>query len=252
MRFRPIFVVPLLVLVHASVFAQGAPRTQRLRLIEGGPPTEMSGVIMGDAYVDYVFGAAAGQSLTVTLKSSHRSLYFNVLPPGSQGEAIFNGSSHGDRFRDDLRAAGDYTVRVYLMRNAARRDESGDFDISLHLRAGRGEGRPAPEDAKVAGTPFHATGTVPCSFGNERQRAAQCPFGVIREGRGRGTVHLVSPGQSLGARGTPPRVIRFDGERVTAEDPRSRVRSYVEGDEWIIDVDGYEHYVIPFAVINGG
>ena len=35
-------------------------------------------------------------------------------------------------------------------------------------------------DAKVKGTPYHATGMLPCSAGKEAPGAKQCEFGVIR------------------------------------------------------------------------
>ncbi len=39
--------------------------------------------------------------------------YFNILPPGGQGEAIFNGSIEGRDAMVELSADGDYSVRVY-------------------------------------------------------------------------------------------------------------------------------------------
>ena len=39
--------------------------------------------------------ARTGQTLTASLKSTHKANYFNVLPPGSQDAAIFIGSTSG-------------------------------------------------------------------------------------------------------------------------------------------------------------
>jgi len=46
------------------------------------------------------------------LKPAKGAAYFNVLPPGSTGEAIFVGSSEGNHL-SALPSDGDYTIRVY-------------------------------------------------------------------------------------------------------------------------------------------
>lgn len=66
--------------------------------------------------MDYVLRANAGQTMTVDFTASHgAAAYFNVLPPGSTGEAIFIGSRDGDHFNAALPSDGNYTIRVYLM-----------------------------------------------------------------------------------------------------------------------------------------
>ncbi len=89
--------------------------------------------IKGDETIDYTLGAKAGQTMKVTLKSSNRSAYFNVLPPGSSGEAVFVGSSAGDTFQGVLPEDGEYAVRVYLMRNAARRNETANLTLTFAI-----------------------------------------------------------------------------------------------------------------------
>lgn len=58
------------------------------------------------------------------------------------------------------------------------------------------EARPAqlPEtaDAKVPGTPFHATGEIACARGS-RQPMTRCKFGVVREGNGNGAITVFWP-----------------------------------------------------------
>ena len=56
--------------------------------------------------------------MTVDFKASKSAAYFNVLPPGSSGEAIFVGSSAGNHFIGELPSDGDYILRVYLMGGA--------------------------------------------------------------------------------------------------------------------------------------
>ena len=84
--------------------------------------------------MDYVIAAAAGQTLSVDLSTSNASLYFNILPQGSE-EAVFIGSTSGNVADVSLPAAGNYIVQVYLMRNAARRDETASYTLGIGLAA---------------------------------------------------------------------------------------------------------------------
>ena len=83
--------------------------------------------------VDYTLTAKAGQTMSVKMTTTNASSYFNVLPPGSTGEAIFIGSSEGNNYSGVLPASGKYTVRVYLMRNAARRNETASYSVSFKI-----------------------------------------------------------------------------------------------------------------------
>ncbi len=71
--------------------------------------------------------------MTVTLKSKNPSLYFNVIAPNASDEAIFIGSTSGDTYKDYLPESGTYTIRVYLMRNAARRGEVAPFTLNTRI-----------------------------------------------------------------------------------------------------------------------
>jgi hypothetical protein len=99
-------------------------------------------------------------------------------------------------------------------------------------------------DAKVAGTPYHATGQVPCSMGTAAGGVAQCDFGVIRGKPGNAEVHVTPPGGFK-------RVLTFLGDKVTANEGAS-VKAAKSGDLWIVDVNDDEHYRIPDAVLSGG
>ena len=44
--------------------------------------------IKGEKTIDYTVRASAGQTMTVSLKTSNASNYFNVLPPGSTGRDL--------------------------------------------------------------------------------------------------------------------------------------------------------------------
>jgi hypothetical protein len=135
------------------------------------------------------------------------------------------------------------------MRSAARRNETSNYTLTVGVTggaaaAGQPPGRAPAGDAKVKGTPYHATGTVRCSAGTEPAGAKECEFGVIRGAAGAAEVHVTYPGAFK-------RVLRFAGGKVTADDARS-VSATKSGDTWSVDVNDYEHYQIPDAVVVGG
>jgi hypothetical protein len=135
---RAAMAVAAVVLVAAVAQAEDAIRKQPVRFKPGTSAETIRNTLKGDETIDYVLAASAGQRMTVTLKSSNSSLYFNVLPPGSE-EAIFIGSTSGNTWSGDLLKDGDYSVRVYLMRNAARRDEKATYALTIGVSGSKAE-----------------------------------------------------------------------------------------------------------------
>ena len=115
-------------------FAASSPaQTTRTETVaEAAAGAIYEGELKADDSVDYVIAAAAGQTLSVDLSASNASLYLNILPQGSE-EALFIGSTSGNVADIPLPAAGNYVVRVYLMRNAARRDEAAKYALGIGL-----------------------------------------------------------------------------------------------------------------------
>jgi hypothetical protein len=114
--------------------AAGGSRKEEVRFDAGTSATSIAGQIRGDEGVDYLVRARAGQTLTVSFKPSNPMAYFNVLPPGSD-EALFVGSSaaDGSLFMTQLPRDGVYTLRVYLMRAAARRNETARYTMGVSV-----------------------------------------------------------------------------------------------------------------------
>jgi hypothetical protein len=117
-------------LVSAAALADDT-RTERVQFHKGANSATVEGTIKGYASVDYVLGARKGQSMNVSMATDNTANYFNILAPGSNDEAMFIGSTSGNQFEGTLPANGDYKVRVYLMRNAARRDEVAKYRLEM-------------------------------------------------------------------------------------------------------------------------
>jgi hypothetical protein len=229
-------------------WASSAIASKPVQFQKGESSASIKGTLKGDQIVDYKLRARAGQTMNVHLQTSNRSAYFNVLPPGSDEQALFVGSISGNEWNGVLPADGEYRLRTYLMRNAARRNESATYTLSVGITgsssAAGAMGTAAASDAKVKGTPYHATGQLPCAMGEVAKASVQCEFGVIRGQPGHAEVHLTPPGGL-------ERVLIFAGTQVSS-DGDAQVKVSKQGDVWSVEVNDFEHYQIPEAVISGG
>lgn len=237
----------VLALGFACAMAATPIETRPIQFAKGASSATVQGTVQGDQTIDYKLRAKAGQTMSVKLATRHGANYFNVLPPGSDDVAIFVGSSGGNQWSGALPADGEYTVRVYLMRSAARRNESAPYTLTVAVtgggEAGAALGKAPASDAKVKGTPYHATGPLPCAMGNAPIGSTPCEFGVIRGKPGNAEVHI-RPAGGL------ERVLSFRGNTVTSGS--DKIKASKSGDLWTIEVNDYEHYQVSEAVISGG
>lgn len=115
----------------ASLISFAQIETRPVSFPKGKTSTTIKSSIKGDKTIDYVVNAKQGQTLSVKLTTANGANYFNVLPPGSNDVADFIGSTSGNSYSAKLSASGDWKIRVYLMRSAARRNESTKFTLNI-------------------------------------------------------------------------------------------------------------------------
>lgn len=237
-----------LLLTAATVNAADGIRTERVHFKKGSNSAVIEASIKGYETVDYILGARAGQYMNVSLATKHGATYFNILAPGENEVAMFNGSLSQNQYEGTLNASGDYKIRVYMMRSAARRKEVARYRLEMVVD---GAGQPSVQapshDAKVPGTDFHATGDIPCSMG-KGQPAASCAFGVKREGNGTAMVTVTKTDGSK-------RVIFFEKGRAIGYDKSQADAAAFDAKKnaGINSINiGEEHYEIPDAVAEGG
>ena len=132
MRAAMVCMAACLGMAASAVWAADSVREQAVQFAHGKSSATVKGKIKGDESVNYRLGASAGQTMTVVLKPSNRSTYFNVIAPGADS-AMFIGSTEGNKFSGSLPKSGDYIVQVYLMRNAARRNETSSYSIDFKV-----------------------------------------------------------------------------------------------------------------------
>lgn len=134
---RSLIVAVGLCLTLAAPMAE-AQSHSRVKFTPGNDNAAINGTIVGDDYVDYLLGAKAGQTMAVSLipgaSNGHGTIYFNILPPGSTGEAIYNGSVDGlDATGIKLPTSGDYRIRVYQMGDDADSGKTTSFMVSIGI-----------------------------------------------------------------------------------------------------------------------
>lgn len=170
----------LLVVADAgSQTAVAQERNVRVEFGRGQSSTVIRGTVRGYEGANYRVNVRGGQRLAVTMDSSNGSNYFNILGPGG-GDALFNGSISGDFADIIVPDSGDYVVQVYLMRNAARRNEQARFTLRIEVTGGRPVAPPQPDFADgLSGGPdfFQVAGISPGDALNIRTRpSAQSPI----------------------------------------------------------------------------
>jgi hypothetical protein len=247
----------VLVLVAAPSFAQQDIVRHPVQFAKGKSAAKIKGSLTGGQSVDYTLRAAAGQTMTVEL-SGGASVNFNLLPPGSTGEALFIGSRDGTRSTTTLPASGEYTIRVYQMGHAKSSGQRSNFTLEVGITGGAPKATAAPSagdddrlaeaSARARQGKFNATGKIPCAQ-HKGQPMGQCDFGVARAGGGTAAVAVTRPDGRT-------RVILFKaGKAVAADlsqaDGDTSFGATQEADLYLIRA-GNERYEIPEAVIYGG
>lgn len=236
-----IFIQP----VVGAVTAAGAEiRTERIEFARGATSASVKGQLRGYGDVDYQVRAGAGQTLSVKLKKTNSSNYFNILPPGSKDVAMYVGQT-GEDFSGVLPTDGDYTIRVYLVRAAARRNEASRYTLTVSVTGKALAPLPASKDAVIPGTHFHASGKIACTTYLSK-KPQECEVFVIRRGfDGTATVEIPQ------AQSVPRRILFVKGKPV-ASDSQFPMTVSRKGDITVVMFDNDERYEIPDVFIFGG
>jgi hypothetical protein len=238
----------LLLLIGSMSAVLGTPawaadgiRTQRVQFAKGANSAIVNGTIKGYETVDYLLNAAKGQSMNVSLATKNTATYFNILAPGETEVAFFNGSTSENQYEGTLPATGDYRIRVYMMRSAARRNEVANYRLEMIVSGPTHAA--ASHDALVPGTDYHATAKIRCVAEPDKPMSP-CDAGVKRTAGG-GSVHVTTPDGGS-------RVITFRDGKVSGTDADAPFKVERRDDWTIVRIGAVEVYEIPDALVFGG
>lgn len=120
----------MLLVLPVLMFAQNIP-AKPVKFATGKSTAVIKGTIVGSNMIDYTVAGTAGKTLKVALKATSSSTYFNILAPGSQDEAIYNSSINGNVATQKIENTGEYKIRVYLFRNAARKGTKSVYTLTV-------------------------------------------------------------------------------------------------------------------------
>lgn len=232
--------------VQPAVAAEAPPagRVEKVQFANGAATTAIRGELKGEQYVDYQLRGGAGQTLTVALKPSNPQNYFNVNPPGTE-TSMFVGSLAGNQFKRVLPMDGDYTIRVYLIRAAARRNEGSSYTLNIGLEGRPLAANPASKDAVIRGTPFNASANTACARPSNPQ-LRRCDIYIIRRGfDGSGTIEVNWPD------GMKRNILFVRGDPL-ATDSREAMTYARKGEVTVVYVGNDERVEIPDVFITGG
>jgi len=247
-RFFPIVAIALALAwpsPAARAAADGERSVKTVHFEPGHSSTLLEGRIKGAHYVDYQLRAGAGQTLKASMKGSNLANYFNILPPGSADVAMYIGQFGANHFEGLLPLEGVYTLRVYLMRSAARRNEASHYSLEVAVSGNPLPPLPGAQDARLPGTPYHASAAIPCALPYEAD-TRRCEAFVIRRGfDGTATVEVRGPSSYL-------RRILFIGGKPVASDSTHPLDFSRREDVTEVKFDKDERFYIPDALLTGG
>lgn len=223
--------------------AEGGAR--KVSVAAGRSVVTLKGRIKGDDFVDYLLRAGAGQALKLGMQASNRMAYFNLLPPGSTGEAMFADGGGERQFDGHLPADGVYTIRVYLIRAAARRNERSSFTLSAALSGKALTPVSAMVDALIPGTPYHAQATIKCAPAYTQTRSCEA-FVIRRDFEGTATVEI------RWDQGRKRHILFVKGKPTVADVPMPMRFTKDARGNVTIDFDGQDRFEIPEALVVGG
>lgn len=239
-------------LAAATAQAADGVESRQLRFAKNASSATVKGSIQGRQTIDYKLRARAGQTMTVKLESRNAGLAFNVLPPGSTGEALPDAISL-QSWSGALPRDGEYSVRTYLPRSAGRRGEVARFTLTVAIAgasAGKAAAATGASPAQRAGEgKFNATGRIPCAQAAGQPMTQQCDFGVARGPGGSAAVAVTLPDGRK-------RLLFFEGGKAVGADLSQAdgdmsFQATKEADLFRIRA-GKERYEVPEAVVNGG
>lgn len=124
--------IPLMAcaLCAIAVPALAQERTETVKFAAGASAKTISGKIKGYDGVSYILAANAGQVMQVRFAPNNASCNMNIYWP-SADEAVFR--AEGNEYAATLGKSGDHRVQVFLMRNAARRNETCSYRITFEI-----------------------------------------------------------------------------------------------------------------------
>jgi hypothetical protein len=116
----------------SNVLPQESEYRVRVTFNESSATRSFDDAIGGFEAVSYVVQLRQGQSLVVSLASNNISNSFDIYAP-NESKPVYIGGDSGNFHRLLAKTSGDYRVKVFLLRLAARDNQSAHYTLELKL-----------------------------------------------------------------------------------------------------------------------
>lgn len=120
-------------LLAGAAAAQNAQRDVPVVFAAAQTTLTFQDALGGFEFVDYRVPLRAGERLHVQLATSNLSNCFDIYAPGAE-KPLFQGGNSGNEHLLAATVAGEYRIRVYLLRFAARDYQSAEYTLTLQRR----------------------------------------------------------------------------------------------------------------------
>ncbi|OWU85272.1 hypothetical protein ATO6_09655 [Oceanicola sp. 22II-s10i] len=152
LRFLCLAITVALSGLAAMPAAHAQTRSSDIRFQSGTSQATVTGRVSGRQIDAYRIGARRGQEIDLNLTSRNTALRFSIEAPDGRGRAMtLDGgrASSVSRYTGVLPATGTYVVRVFLDRDAARRNETARYSLTVGIDSARPPSPPPPQGGTV-------------------------------------------------------------------------------------------------------
>jgi hypothetical protein len=119
-------------MVASAAFSQNAERRVPVTFADGNTARSFDDSISDFEVVTYVVTLRKGQSLRVMLATTNASNCFDIHAPGV-AKPVYVGGDSGSTHQLQAQIPGEYLVKVFLLRLAARDGQTAQYTLELSV-----------------------------------------------------------------------------------------------------------------------
>jgi hypothetical protein len=126
-----LLVALLAILVETAAVTASQNKPQRIRFEKGKSSATIHGHVAGFDTQDYVIAARAGQQMDIRITASNASTYFVLYSINDRATDM----NETDHYSLETTESGDYVIRVFMMRSAARRKgATSNYSLTISIK----------------------------------------------------------------------------------------------------------------------
>jgi hypothetical protein len=126
-----LLVALLAILLETTAVTASQSKPQRIRFEKGKSSATIHGRVAGFDTQDYVIAARAGQQMDIRITASNASTYFVLYSVNDRATDM----NETDHYSLETTESGDYVIRVFMMRSAARRQGAvSNYTLTISIK----------------------------------------------------------------------------------------------------------------------